>query len=69
MSAPHYAGEFSREFWRRVNALPGRDQQEVYSLGVALQNLEEQLKQARIVRDQQQRRLDDLRINLQALSL
>ncbi|GEM48184.1 M23 family metallopeptidase [Deinococcus cellulosilyticus] len=34
-----------------------------------LQSLEEQLKQARIVREQQQKRLDDLRINLQALSI
>lgn len=34
-----------------------------------LQTLEQQLQQARIVREQQQKRLDDLRINLQALSL
>ncbi|GGJ21738.1 M23 family metallopeptidase [Deinococcus roseus] len=34
-----------------------------------LQNLEEQLRQARVVRDQQQQRLDDLKLGLQALSL
>lgn len=34
-----------------------------------LQNLEEKLRQARIIREQQQRRLDDLKLGLQALSI
>ena len=37
---PAYSGEKSGDFWKQVNAL--RDRKcEVYSLGVALQNLEE----------------------------
>ncbi len=39
--APVYSGEGSKEFWRRVNAL---DHDEgCYTLGCALQNLEEQM--------------------------
>lgn len=38
-----YSGKESIEFWDRVNALKDSDQQELYSLGVALQNLEGQV--------------------------
>ena len=38
----HYSGDASRDFWRIVNFLPSKiDVAELYSLGVALQNLEE----------------------------
>lgn len=46
MSEPiehRYSRELSREFWDRVNALIGEDHAEAYALGVALQNLEEQV--------------------------
>ncbi len=36
----HYSGRKSKKFWKRVNKLNER-QGELYSLGVALQNLEE----------------------------
>ena len=36
-----YAGELSKPFWKLVNSLKGADQQELYSLGVCLQNLED----------------------------
>ena len=36
-----YAGRRSHKFWRRVNALPRMEQHALYSLGVALQNLED----------------------------
>lgn len=36
-----YSQEGSKEFWRRVNALPDPDRGEVYAAGVLLQNMEE----------------------------
>lgn len=41
-----YSGEKSTEFWDKVNSLNDSDQQELYSLGVALQNLEGQVLRA-----------------------
>ncbi len=38
-----YSGNLSRKFWDRVNDLSGEDHAEAYALGVALQNLEEQV--------------------------
>lgn len=35
-----YSGDESKDFWNAVNALPKRSRGELYSLGVALQNLE-----------------------------
>ena len=35
-----YSGDNSKLFWRKVNSLPDSEQSELYSLGVALQNLE-----------------------------
>lgn len=36
-----YSGEQSKQFWKRINALPNEaDRQELYSLGVMLQNME-----------------------------
>ena len=35
-----YSGDESKDFWNAVNALPRRSRGELYSLGVALQNLE-----------------------------
>lgn len=44
---PKYSGSLSKKFWKRVNAIPRSGQNtthgEVYSLGVALQNLEVQV--------------------------
>jgi hypothetical protein len=37
---PKYAGDDSKDFWRRVNALPEPDHMAAYSVGVALQNME-----------------------------
>jgi len=37
---PRYSGDKSNDFWKAVNALPKRSKGELYSLGVALQNLE-----------------------------
>jgi len=38
---PHYSGDLSKKFWRKVNKLKiESNRQECYSLGVALQNLE-----------------------------
>ncbi len=38
---PSYSNNASREFWRQVNSLKNKsDWQELYSLGVALQNME-----------------------------
>jgi hypothetical protein len=42
----HYSGDESKKFWKRVNSLPEPDNMVVYSLGVALQNLEEQVLRA-----------------------
>lgn len=42
-----YSGEKSQNFWTVVNDLPDEcDRREVYALGVALQNLEEQVLRA-----------------------
>ena len=45
-----YSGDESKSFWKRVNAIPRSGQStchgEVYSLGCALQNLEEQVVSA-----------------------
>lgn len=38
-----YSGKRSRKFWARVNRLPANDSNTLYSLGVALQNLEHQV--------------------------
>ena len=40
---PRYSGNKSREFWRNINAIKGNDRWVAYSLGVALQNIEQQL--------------------------
>lgn len=40
---PRYSGELSREFWARVAKLRLVERREIYSLGVALQNLEHQV--------------------------
>ena len=37
---PRYSGRNSHEFWRRINALQGKDWDAAYSMGVALQNHE-----------------------------
>ena len=34
---PRYSGRNSHEFWRRINALKGKDRNAAYSMGVALQ--------------------------------
>jgi hypothetical protein len=36
----HYSGEASAKFWRRINALPDREQQRLYLAGCLLQNME-----------------------------
>lgn len=35
-----YSGNKSIQFWKRINALPGKKQNAAYTLGVALQNFE-----------------------------
>ena len=40
---PRYCGDKSDKFWDTINSLPKCKQSEMYSLGVALQNLEEQV--------------------------
>ena len=40
---PRYSGNKSRDFWRCINAIKGEDRWVAYSLGVALQNIEQQL--------------------------
>ena len=40
---PRYSGSLSRGYWDSVNDLSGEDHAEAYALGVALQNLEEQV--------------------------
>ena len=37
---PRYSGRNSHEFWRRINAMKGKDWDAAYSMGVALQNHE-----------------------------
>lgn len=37
----HYSGKHSKEFWRRVNTYTGPPYVNLYTLGLALQNLEE----------------------------
>lgn len=37
---PRYSGPKSRKFWNRINALPSRQRDEAYSLGVVLQETE-----------------------------
>ena len=37
---PRYSGRNSHEFWRRINAMKGKDWEAAYSMGVALQNHE-----------------------------
>lgn len=37
---PRYSGRNSHGFWRRINALKGKDWDAAYSMGVALQNHE-----------------------------
>jgi hypothetical protein len=46
--AYHYSGDNSRQFWKAINSMQDKKDkreywQELYSLGVALQNLEEQV--------------------------
>jgi len=37
----HYSGPLSKSFWKKVNNIKREsDRQEIYSLGVALQNFE-----------------------------
>lgn len=38
---PHYSGKNSTEFWDYIHHLSDEDRNEMYTLGVALQNLEE----------------------------
>jgi hypothetical protein len=38
--ASHYSGDLSREFWKRVNALPAQHRASAYAAGVLLQNME-----------------------------
>lgn len=40
---PRYCGYKSNRFWDTINSLKNCKQSEMYSLGVALQNLEEQV--------------------------
>jgi len=42
---PRYSGRNSHGFWRRVNALKGKDWDAAYSMGVALQNHEQAVLQ------------------------
>lgn len=35
-----YSGKLSKEFWYKIDSLSDSDQQELYTLGVELQNLE-----------------------------
>jgi hypothetical protein len=37
---PRYSGPKSRKFWKRINQLRGRKNDEAYSLGVVLQGTE-----------------------------
>lgn len=38
---PYYSGNASKDFWKIVNSIKNEaDKQELYSLGVALQNME-----------------------------
>lgn len=39
--SPRYSGNKSKVFWKRVNKLRKGDWQEMFSLGVALQNMEQ----------------------------
>jgi hypothetical protein len=38
---PHYSGKNSVKFWKRINKLSGSRHDAAYTLGVVLQNLEE----------------------------
>lgn len=38
-----YSGKLSKMFWKVIDELPDNENSEMYSLGVALQNLEEQV--------------------------
>lgn len=40
---PRYAGRLGKWFWDRVEKLPDAQKDEVYSLGLAMQVLEEQV--------------------------
>jgi hypothetical protein len=40
MMRPHYSGDLSTSWWKRVNALRGEDRAVMYALGCVLQNLE-----------------------------
>jgi len=40
---PHYSGEKSHKFWRRVNSFRGENWEDAYAMGVKLQNLEEKV--------------------------
>ena len=42
---PRYGGRNSHAFWRRVNALKGKDHDAAYSMGCILQNLEHSVLQ------------------------
>lgn len=43
---PKYSGKKSAKFWKSVNSFLPEYQRELYSLGVALQNLEHQVLKA-----------------------
>jgi hypothetical protein len=43
---PRYSGGKSTKFWKMVNALPDSEQNECYSLGCALQDLERRVLSA-----------------------
>lgn len=38
---PTYSGKNSKKFWNKINTQPACVQNELYSLGIALQNLED----------------------------
>ena len=43
---PKYSGKKSKKFWKNINSFTPEYQRELYSLGVALQNLECQVLKA-----------------------
>jgi len=40
---PRYSDKYSHKFWRQINSLVGKDQEFAYTMGVLLQNIEEDI--------------------------
>jgi len=62
---PKYSGKYSRKFWNAINSIKNEcDQDELYSLGVALQDLEECILKQLEFKTKQETSINDVNCKL-----